>query len=157
MSPVIRRADDSHAQVVHDIMSAIPWISEAARSGDGFVKLKEFCARGEVFILMTNSIIVLMMILRKKDNSEASCGHNIWTIPLIATCETERRKGHARKLVRWAKQIVGNGVIQAHVENDKSLSLLVSEGFVPVEGQADLSGHPQYEWTANSASESSGT
>jgi hypothetical protein len=75
LSPVIRRADESHAQVVHGIMSAIPWSSEAARSGDGFVKLKEFCARGEVFILMTNSIIVSMMILRKTaDSASESSG-----------------------------------------------------------------------------------
>lgn len=97
-----------------------------------------------------------MMILRK-DNWTASGGRNIWTIPLIATIEAEQRKGHVHRFVREAKQIVGNGVIQAYVENDKSLSLLVSEGFVPVEGQADRSGHPLYEWTAHSASESSGT
>ncbi|MGH7090552.1 MAG: hypothetical protein ACREFQ_16785 [Stellaceae bacterium] len=156
MSPVIRRADESHAQTVHHIMSAIPWISEAVKSRDGFIKLKELCVHGEVFVITVNFIISSIMIL-KKDNWTESDGHNIWTIPLIATIEAERRKGHARKLVRKAKQIVGNGVIQAYVENDKSLSLLVSEGFVPVEGRTDLSGHPLYEWTANSASESGGT
>lgn len=144
MTPVIRKANESDAQVVHDIMSAIPWISEVTKSADGFIKAKESCIRGEVYLLARNSIVASMMILRK-----ASFRYNIWIIPLIATIESERRKGHARRLVRKAKEIVGIGVIQAHVENDKSMSLLISEGFVRVEGKADLSGHPLYEWAAN--------
>jgi hypothetical protein len=148
MRPVICRADESDAQVVHDIMSAIPWINDATKSEDGLVKTKESCVRGEVFVLKVNLKIVSMMILRK-DNLAASFGYNIWRIPLNATIEIARRKGHARRLVREAKQIAGDAVIQAHVENDKSLSLLASEGFVPVEGEADSSGHPLYEWAAS--------
>jgi hypothetical protein len=142
MRSVIRRADKSDAQVVHDIMSAIPWISEATKSADGFIKTQESCARGDIYLLTFNSIVAAVMILRK-----ASFRDNIWSIPLIVTIESERRKGYARKLVRKAKQIVGDGVIQAHVQNDKSLSLLVSEGFVSVEGKVDASGHPLYKWT----------
>jgi hypothetical protein len=145
---VISKGDESHAQVVHDMMSAIPWISEATKSTDGFTKTKESCTRGEVFIVTVGSTVASMMILRK-DNLAASCGYNIWRIPLITTIDTERRKGHARRLVRKAKKVVGNGVIQAHVENDKSLGMLVSEGFVPVEGETDPSGHPLYEWRAS--------
>jgi hypothetical protein len=146
--PVIRRAHQSDAQVVHGIMSAIPWISVATKTEDGFIRTQEACARGEIYLLTLGSIVAAMIILRK-DALAASCGYNIWSIPLIATVESQRRKGHARRLVRKAKKIVRNGVIQAHVENDKSLSLLVSEGFVPVDGKSDASGHPLYEWDAN--------
>jgi hypothetical protein len=147
MRPVIRKAKEADARVVHDIMRAIPWISEATKSTDGLIKTTESCSRGEVYLLTLEPIAAAMIILRK-DTLAASFGYNIWRIPLIATIKSERRKGHARRLIRKAKKIVGSGIIQAHVENDKSKSLLISEGFVSVEGETDLSGHPLYEWAA---------
>ena len=48
----------------------------------------------------------------------ASLGYNIWSIRLVATIELERRKGHARNLVKEAKRTVGDALIQAHVQND---------------------------------------
>ena len=48
--------------------------------------------------------------------------------------------------MQQAKQTVGDAVIQAHAQNDHSMALLVSEGFVAVEGQADVNGYPLYEW-----------
>jgi hypothetical protein len=86
MRQVISKADESHAQAVHDMMSAIPWISEATKSTDGFTKTKESCARGEVFIVTVGSTVASMMILRK-DNLAASSGYNVWRIPLITTIE----------------------------------------------------------------------
>src|SRR5665213_1820290 len=145
MKSAIRRADETDAQAIHDIMSAISWINESTKSADGFVKTREMCARGEVVVVSVDSITASMMILRQ-NSIAASCGYNVWHIPLIATVQTERRRGHARTLVREAKRIAGDAVIQAHPENDKSQSLLASEGFVPVEGEADPSGHPLYEW-----------
>jgi hypothetical protein len=111
MTPVICTADESHAQGVHEIVKAIPWISEATKSSDGFSKMRESCARGEVFIIVMNSRIASIMILRK-DDLAASLGYNIWSIPLIVTVEEQRRRGHARRLVRKAKQIIGHGVIK---------------------------------------------
>src|SRR5271156_96191 len=148
MRPIIRRADASDAQAVHNIMCAIPWISEATKSADGFVKTTETCARGEVFVLVANSVIASIMIFRK-NTIAASCGYNIWDIPLIATLETERRKGYARKLVRKAKQVARRAALCAYPENKKSLALLKSEGFVRVQGKKNLSGHPLYERSAS--------
>jgi GNAT superfamily N-acetyltransferase len=147
MRPVIRKATADDAQTVHDIMCAIPWISESTKSTDGFNKNKEACVRGEVFLLTINSTVAAMMMFRK-DRFAATCGYNIWNIPLVATIESERRKGYARKLVRKAKQVASRAAICAHAENRKSLALLKSEGFVRVRGQTDQSGHPLYEWSA---------
>jgi hypothetical protein len=148
----IRKATESDAQAMHIMTSAIPWISAATKSTDGFTKTREACSRGEIFVLIRNSAIVSMMILTQ-DKMAASLGHNFWRIPLIVTNEAEQRKGHARALVRAAKQIAGYAVIHAHAKNEKSLALLVSEGCAPVEGEADMSGHPLYQWTAVSAAE----
>ena len=156
MKPVIRKADEADAQVVHDIMSGIRWISEATKSADGFMKTKEACVRGEIFVLLVDSIIASIMILRK-DMLAASCGFNIWNIPLIATIESERRRGHARRLVRKAKQVARRAAICAYAENKKSLALLKSEGFVRVRGKTDLSGHPLYEWRGASELTDAGT
>jgi hypothetical protein len=145
---MIRRASEAEAQTIHALMGQIPWINAATKSADGFVKTKEACSQGDIFVATKNSTIVSMMILRQ-DRIAASCGYNIWRIPLIVTIDAEQRKGHARALVREAKRVVGDAVIQAHVENEKSLALLVSEGFAPVEGEADVSGHPLYEWAAS--------
>jgi len=76
MRPVIRKAKKSDARAVHEIMSAIPWISEATKSADGLIKTTESCSRGEVYLLTLDSIAAAMMILRK-DTLAASFGYNI--------------------------------------------------------------------------------
>jgi GNAT superfamily N-acetyltransferase len=151
MRPVLCRASEDDARAVHDIIAAIPWISETAKSENGFTKTKECCGRGEVVVVKVNAKITSMMILREGKFAESKRS-NVYIIPLVATLQSERRKGHARRLVRKAKQIVRRGAIQAHAENDRSLSLLLSEGFVRVEGEVDRSGHPLYEWMGNWAS-----
>ena len=65
-------------------MSAIPWISEAAKSEDGLIRIQEFCARGYIYVLTSGSIVAAMMILRKGALA-TSCFSNIWSIPLIST------------------------------------------------------------------------
>jgi hypothetical protein len=145
---MIRRATQDDARAIHDIMCSIAWIKNTVKSEDGYVKTKESSGRGEIFVSTDNSAIIAMMILRQ-DMVAASLGYNIWSMPLVATIECERRKGHARRLVKAAKRTVGDAVIQAHVQNDASLALLVSEGFIAVEGQADVSGYPLYEWRAS--------
>lgn len=147
MRPVIRKANVSDAQAVHDIMSAVPWINEATKSAEGHAKTKEACIRGEIFVLSVGRAIVSMMIFRK-DRFAGSCGYNIWHIVLLATIETEQRKGYARKLVRKAKQVASHAAICVYAENKKSLELLKSERFRLVRGNADISDHPLYEWRA---------
>jgi hypothetical protein len=142
---VVRKATACDAQAVHDIMSTIPWISDATKSTEGYGKTKEACIRGTVYVLTVRSTIASMMIFQK-DNLAASCGYNIWRIPLIATIETEQRKGYARRLVRKAKQVASHAAICAYAENDKSAALLKSERFIRVRGKTDTSGHPLYEW-----------
>jgi hypothetical protein len=88
----IRRATESDAQTIHIMTSAIPWISAATKSTDGFTKTREACSRGEIFVVIRNSVIVSMMILRQ-DKFAASFGYNVWRIPLIVTNEAEQRKG----------------------------------------------------------------
>lgn len=140
---MIRKATEADAPSVHRIMVSIPWIKDTSKSADA---CKQICCRGEIYVLSVNSVIAAMMILRK-DMIAASFGHNIWSLSLVATAESERRKGYARKLVQEAKRIGGDAVIQAHVQNDHSLALLISEDFIAVEGQADANGYPLYEWT----------
>jgi GNAT superfamily N-acetyltransferase len=147
MPPLIRKAIAADAQIVHDIMCSIPWINDASKSQDGYKKTTQSCERGEIFLLTVDKAVAAMMMFRK-DHMAASCGYNIWNIPLVVTIEAERRKGYARKLVRKAKQVASRAAICAHAENKWSLALLKSEGFVRVRGQTDSSGHPLYEWTA---------
>src|SRR5271166_1488484 len=114
-----RRATASDAQAVHEIVTAIPWGNAATKSAEGLHNTGELCERGEIFVVADASSIVSMMIL-KKDALAASCGYNIWNIPLISTIEAERRKGHGRKLVRKAKQVASRAAICAHPENEES-------------------------------------
>jgi len=144
---MIRKAATSDAHIVHEMLSAIPWIGETTKTADGLAKVAQFCARGEIFVSAIDSKIAAVMILQK-DHLAGDFGHNRWSIPLITTVESKRRKGHARMLLRKAKQIVGNGVIQANAQNDKSKDLLISEGFVHIEGQTDMRGYPLYQWSA---------
>jgi hypothetical protein len=147
MRLVIGKAAEREAKAVQEIIAAIPWISEATKSADGFNKTKECCIRGEVFVVKVDCRITSMMILKRGSFAEPEC-LNGYVIPLIATLESERRKGHARRLVKKAKQIAGKDPIQAYLENNTSLSLLASEDFIPVEGKVDWSGHQLYEWLA---------
>ena len=108
MRPVVRKATVSDAQIVHDMISAIPWISEATKSAAGLTKTQEACARGEIYVVTMNAAIVSLMWLRK-DRLAASMGYNIWEIPLVTTVGGERRKGYARTLIRTAKQVAKGG------------------------------------------------
>ncbi|HKW53852.1 MAG TPA: hypothetical protein VJO12_09180 [Stellaceae bacterium] len=145
---MIRKADDSDAVIIHDMMSAIPWISETTKTADGLAKVTEFCNRGDIFVSTIDGKIAALMVLQR-EYLAADFGHNLWSIPLVTTIESERRKGHARMLITRAKQIAGNGVIQAHAQNDNSRDLLISEGFVHVDGETDVRGHPLYQWSSD--------
>ncbi len=148
--PVVRQATASDAPAVQAIMNAIPWIAESAKTEEGFERTKSACGRGEVWVVEDNSVIVSTMTLTK-DPLAAFCGYKIWLIRLIATIEAARRKGHARRLIHKAKEIVDDGALTAHVQNDDSSELVSSEGFVLVEGHADAAGYPLYEWTRNAS------
>jgi hypothetical protein len=141
----IRRATQSEALTIQNMMSTIPWIRTEPELRDGVAKIQDMCSRGEIYVSTKGAVIVSLMILTK-DRFAASLGINNGEIRLILTIETQQRNGYARGMVRKAKQVVGDGVIKAYVENEKSLALLVSEGFTPVAGVADKSGYPLYQW-----------
>jgi hypothetical protein len=143
---VVRTACRSEARLVHDLMNAISWINETTKSDDGLANVAEFCDRGDIFVSATNQKIAAVMVLLR-DHIAADFGRKLWSIPLISTIKSERRKGHARMLVKKAKEIVGSGVIQAHPQNDKSRELLISEGFVHIDGETDMQGYPLYQWS----------
>jgi|SRR5271168_2332894 len=144
MPPIIRKAEDTDARAVHEILCRISWISEATKSEDGFHKIMESCKRGEVWIVEVERIVLATMILRRY-------GYNTLTIPIMATVESARRRGYARQLTQKAKTIAqsyNNTSIEAYVENEKSLNLLSSEGFTRLGDRVDVSGHPLYCWNS---------
>lgn len=151
MPPIVRQAKVVDARAVQDILIRISWIHESTKSEDGLEKLKECCGRGEVWITETSEGIFSMMILRPYSIA-ASRGYKILQIPIIATIETERRQGYARRLIRKAKEIAAarDAALEAYPENRKSLDLLCSEGFEKVEGRSDESDNPLYSWSSDS-------
>ena len=142
----VRNATPSDAVAVQAIMNAIPWIAEKAKTEEGFHRTRAACERGEIWVAEDDTGIVSTMALAK-DAIAGSFGYNVWLIRLIATAKSARRRGHARRLIHKAKEIVEDGALTAHVQNDDSLALVRSEGFVLVEDQADAAGYPLYEWT----------
>jgi ribosomal protein S18 acetylase RimI-like enzyme len=69
-----------------------------------------------------------------------------YSVPLIVTKEELRRRGHARSLLRAAIDIAKSqsAELVAYPENQKSVELLESEGFLRVPSRSDECGYPLY-------------
>jgi hypothetical protein len=144
---IVRKAAIDDAEAVHRMLLDIEWISDSVRTDAGLVKIRDYCKKGEVWVVDLDGEVVSTMFLRL-DSLSGSLGHKVLLIPILTTVQQHRCNGYAKLLIRQAKDeaMKIGGILEGHPKNDMSINLLRAEKFELIEDNQDNNGNDLFRW-----------